>query len=72
MRRKIKEESEALEPDSVEAELTQACGAWCFLLGLAGNAFCRLAANHEEPHQVQIESYVEPQSRFTITWELTK
>lgn len=75
-RKKIVEAAEVVEPEAVEPDAINTaappvqCGAWCFLLGVAG-IFCALEKEHEGEHKTSIQSYAEPQSRFTVTWELT-
>lgn len=58
--------------DEVEEapEVVEQCGAWCFLLGAALNAFCQLDRDHEDDHQVDISIFAEPKSHFTVLWVL--
>lgn len=48
----------------------QSCGAWCFVLGAGLGAFCSLDKGHEGEHVTIIQVFVEPMSKFTISWKL--
>ncbi len=47
---------------------TEICGAWAFILAGSLNAFCRQDADHEGPHNTEINVLADPQAQFTITW----